>query len=152
MDGPRVSLLLPQVSLREGCEKILVADVVTLTEQCVRGRRRALPLGGSAPCELCTGPLRNDGMTSALLIPTVVLHITKPHVIVFILCFDMWDCIGSPLQCIMQRGGTWGSLRSSAGTCTTRRASRPNTVPLWTTTTSQGPWYVRRGMTLPPDP
>jgi hypothetical protein len=65
MGHRRVLLLSVQVSLREGCEKILVADVVTLTEQCVRGRRRALPLGGSAPCELCTGPLRNDGMTSA---------------------------------------------------------------------------------------
>eukprot|EP01134_Creolimax_fragrantissima_P002998 CFRG2998T1 len=48
-----------QVSLREGCEKILIADVLTLMNQLMRQRRKGFRLGGDSVCELCDGSLES---------------------------------------------------------------------------------------------
>ncbi|KAJ3216670.1 Vacuolar protein sorting-associated protein 41 [Clydaea vesicula] len=51
-----------QISLREGCEKILVNDTLQLLEQLYKSQKKALSLTGDEKCSICEGYVSFDGL------------------------------------------------------------------------------------------
>ncbi|XP_078703981.1 vacuolar protein sorting-associated protein 41 homolog isoform X2 [Branchiostoma floridae x Branchiostoma belcheri] len=63
-----------QISLREGCKKILVSDCYTLMSRLNRQQKRGLRVEESDRCESCSGPVLVDDSRSASNISVFYCH------------------------------------------------------------------------------
>eukprot|EP01136_Pigoraptor_vietnamica_P007287 Opistho-1_new@41343 len=81
-----------QISLREGCKKILVSDSVALSERLYRAQRRGVYVAESTMCSLCGGYALSDGREKVALIVFLCRHVCHDH------------CLRRPQQSAQDKG------------------------------------------------
>lgn len=85
-----MKILFPQISLIEGCQRILVSDCYSLLEKKVRGQQRGQHVDEDEVCRVCNCKIVTQGKVSAS--SSVVIAFKCRHV------FHS-DCLGERNEC-----------------------------------------------------
>ncbi|KAI8921093.1 hypothetical protein DFJ77DRAFT_448518 [Powellomyces hirtus] len=111
-----------QLSLREGCEKILVSDTVELLETLYRAQRRGLTFANDVSCSICAVQLEQNA--SADMIIFFCRHAYHDQCLT-----PVEETVTSPGSPSLMRGAASSALSSSVENAIRHVYERPNRMP-----------------------